>query len=823
MEIAPLIQTSNEKRADQMTEQPENERPDHVADSDSVTPATPVETPGVGKTTSPEQSETTAGDRVSETTGETPTIDVATTEDAATDDGENTVGIAVRTRRIDYPRAEKSGLRRWIPSWRLVLGTAVASVVAGFAALAAAVVLAPMPQPHQVVNDQATTFYWNDGTTVLGRTGQANRKIIDLSQVPEPVQHAVLAAEDRSFYSHTGFDVVGIARALRNNVSGSATGLQGGSTITQQYAKNAYLSQDQTLVRKASELVVALKLELTSSKDDILQDYLNTVYYGRGAYGVEAAAKEYFGVPAQQLTVEQGAVLAALIAAPNGLSPEENLPGLQERWNYVLDGLVAEGQLDAQERAAAQFPVISAYRPLTTYYEGPNGFLLAAAQQQFLELGYSEEELNSGGMSVITSFDQAKQMAAVAAVNEYAPSYNADGVRIGMAAVETGTGGVVSLYGGADYAADKYNNATQARGQAGSTFKAFGLTAGLANGLDLNTSYSGASPLRVYDYEVRNYGNADYGNVTMLNSTVNSINTPFVAMNADIGGEKTREAIVAAGIPADTPGLGDELNNVLGSASPTPLEQARAFATFATRGQRIDTTMIYRVLDAESEVVYEWQPHMERALDESLVDQVTYALRQVVSSGTATGALSAGRPVAGKTGTSDDFKSAWFAGYTPQLAAAVMMVRNDADGNSITLSGVGGLTEVTGGSMPARIFGKFVSIGMQDIPVVQFQEPRSVPRTTVTTPRDQQLRAVAPRPVPSSPTPTPTQTVEPTPTPPVTPTPVAPPPPVYSPPAPTPPPAAPSAPATPGPPTTPSVVSTPATSSSASPSAPATP
>lgn len=717
-----------------------------------------------------------------------PTDDAGTSASAAaaqvaTDGSENP-----GKRWIDYPRAERNGWRRWIPSWRLVIGTAVATALAGFAALAAAVVLAPMPQPHQVVSDQATTFYWNDGTTVLGRTGEANRKIVELSEVPESVQAAVLAAEDRSFYSHTGFDVAGIARALRNNITGSETGLQGGSTITQQYAKNAYLSQDQTLTRKASELVVALKLELTQDKDEILADYLNTVYYGRGAYGVEAAAREYFGVPAAELTVEQGAVLASLIAAPNGLSPEENLAGLQDRWNYVMDGLVEEGQMSDGERAQAQFPEIDPYRPLTTFYEGPNGFLLAAAQQQFLELGYTEEELNSGGMSVVTSFDQRKQMATVAAVNEYAPSYDADGVRIGMAAVETGTGGVVSLYGGADYAQDKYNNATQARGQAGSTFKAFGLTAGLANGLDLGTSYSGASPLRVYDYEVRNYGNADYGNVSMLNSTINSINTPFVQMNADIGGDKTREAIVAAGIPADTPGLGDELNNVLGSASPTPLEQARAFATFATRGQRIDTTMIYEVRDSAGDVVFTWKPHMERTLDEGLVDQVTYALRQVVSSGTGTGALSAGRPVAGKTGTSDDFKSAWFAGYTPQLAAAVMMVRNDANGNSISLAGVGGMSEVTGGSIPARIFGEFVSIGMQDMPVVSFQEPRQLPRVTQ---RDGQLRAQAPvqrqsaAPTPTqsaAPLPEPTQppAVSPTPAPtnvapPSTPTPVAPP------------------------------------------------
>lgn len=683
-------------------------------------------------------------------------------------------------RFIDYPRAKYENWRRWVPSWRLILAGGAAAGVAALLALAAAVTFTPMPKPNEIALAQATTFYWNDGTTVLGRTGEANRTSVDTEQIPEDAQHAVLAAEDRSFYEHTGFDVVGIARAARNNILGDSAGVQGGSTITQQYAKNAFLTQDQTVVRKAKELVLSLKLELTSSKDEILTDYLNTVYYGRGAYGIEAAAKEYFGVSAEQLDVSQAAVLAALVASPNALSPDENPQGLQERWTYVLDSMEAEGWLTAQERAAATFPQIQPYKPLTDYYSGPNGFLLAAAQQELLEKGFTEDDLLSGGLSVITTFDVKAQMAAIDAVNNNKPTEDVEGLRIGMASVATDTGAVKALYGGEDYAANKFNNATQARGQAGSTFKAFGLTAGLRNGVSLNTTYSGASPMTIADYKVANYGNTNYGQVSMLTSTVNSINTPFVQMNEEIGGDKTYQAIVAAGIPMDTPGLGTELNNVLGSASPTPLEQARAFATFATRGERIETTMLGQVTGQDGEVRYRWTPTRERTIDENVVDEVTYALRQVVSSGTGTAAAQFDRPVAGKTGTSDDFKSAWFAGYTPQMSTAVMLVRNDEQGNAISLSGIGGMSEVTGGSVPARIFGDYTEVAMEGMPAERFTEPKPSARTvTPQTPSEQMPQRQQPVPAAPSaavPSPTPEESSEaPVVTPsPVTPSPVAP-------------------------------------------------
>lgn len=698
-----------------------------------------------------------------------------TSFDLPDDDPTDVQAPAQRRRRrlLNYPQAGRRGVRRWLPSWKLVLGTFVMLGLLAAAGLAAAVSIVSVPKPNDIALAQATTFYWNDGTTVLGRTGEANRTSVTLDQVPPGVREAVLAAEDRSFYEHAGVSPIGITRAAWNNVVGD-NGTQGGSTITQQYAKNAFLTQDQTITRKLRELVLSIKLESTVSKDEILIDYLNTVYYGRGAYGIEAAAQAYFGVPASELTVEQGAMLAALLQSPNGLAPEKDLVGLVARWEYTLDGMVEEGWLTAAERESMTFPPPIPYAP-TIYNAGPDGFLFAAAQEQLLTMGYTEDDLNLAGLDIITTFDRQSQDAAIAAVREFDPGDEVSGLRIGLASLEPGTGKVVALYGGADYQENQFNNATQARGQGGSTFKAFGLAAGLENGIGLDTTYSGASPMTIDGYELENYDNQSYGTVSMLTSTVNSINTPFVQMNAEIGADQTKQALIAAGIPADTPGLTDELNNVLGSASPTPLEEATAFATLAARGQHVDPTMISQVRSASGTVLDEWEPEPDQAFSEKVVDRVTYALRQVVTSGTGTAALTADRPVAGKTGTSDDYMSAWFSGYTPQLVAAVMVVRNDAAGNEISLTGEGGLTTGTGGALPAQIFGAYINQAMVDMEVEYFFEPESVydytappTPTYVPTPEPTNVPPTDPSTVPPTPTFTPTPeptVVPPTPTP----------------------------------------------------------
>lgn len=672
-------------------------------------------------------------------------------------------GTKPAKRRGGYPRPGKKGVRRWLPTWRFVLYSILLGGLALVLAFFAALLFVPVPTPNDIARAQVTTFYWDDGTTVLGRMGEANRTVVPLNQVSQAAQYAVLSAEDRTFYDHQGFSPTGFGRAVWNNIRGGNT--QGGSTITQQYAKNAYLSQERSIARKAEELLLSIKLETSSSKDEILADYLNTVYYGRGAYGIEEASWAYFQVPARDLTAAQGAYLAALLQAPSSLSDPANSAALERRWKYVVDGMVTEGWLTQAERNSLTFPTPVAYVPPTNYYEGTNGYLFTAAQQQMYALGYTEDDLRIEGMSIITTFNQAAQEAALESVDAYEPNRNTEGLRIGLASITPATGAVVAMYAGADYAESQYNNATQARGQAGSTFKPFGLAAGLANDITLQTRYSGASPMTIQGYKIQNYGNASYGNVDMLYATEQSINTPYVQMNAKIGGEKTKAALIAAGIPADTPGLNDEITNVLGAASATPLEVATAYATLANRGQYVPPTMIKQVTSSTGAVLYLSSPRPIQAFSQADADRVTYALRRVVTNGTGTTAQGVGQPVAGKTGTSDDNMSAWFAGYSPQLATAVMMVKNDANGNNVTLSGTGGMSSVTGGSFPARIWTAYMRQTLSELPPKPFVEPSELripselpSRTRSTSPSPSASPSASDSAVPSL---TPTPTVEP--------------------------------------------------------------
>ena len=298
-----------------------------------------------------------------------------------------------------------------------------------------------------------------------------------------------------------------------------AAGAGGGSTITQQYAKNAYLTQERTISRKLRELVLSIKLETLISKDQILQDYLNTIYFGRGAYGIETAANQYFGKSVSQLEISESAVLAAIVQAPIGLTPEENLGRLTSRWNYVLDGMVEKSLISQEERSSITFPEIRPYERINVF-GGPQGYLIEQVRQIMYETGITDDQINLLGLRVITTFNKVAQDAMIAAVNEQGPTENIEGLRIGVASVRPETGEVVAMYGGADYLENQLNNATQMIGQAGSTFKTFALAAGLENDVSLATTFSGENKTMVGTYEVVNYGNKSYGErITLLKAT----------------------------------------------------------------------------------------------------------------------------------------------------------------------------------------------------------------------------------------------------------------------------------------------------------------
>jgi membrane peptidoglycan carboxypeptidase len=646
-------------------------------------------------------------------------------------------GAAKEKRRfIDYPRRGRTGARRWLPSWKLVLGTLATLLAAVFAGLGIAVATIQIPKPNDMAVAQTTRIYYDDGKTEIGRIGEANRTSIPLDRISPQMQAAMLAAEDRSYYSHGGFDPKGLLRATWNNLTGGTT--QGASTITQQYAKNAYLTQEQSVERKFKELVLSIKLDTQQSKGEILADYLNTIYYGRGAYGIQAASQAYFGKTAAKLDYAEAAYLAAVIRAPSYYAGKDGRQDLQGRWDYVVSGLVAMGEITQAEADALEFPTPIPWSGSYNYFKGSNGYLLEAAKEAMLEIGYTEDEINLNWYRVVTTINKQAQDAAIAAVEAYGPQYNTDGLRIGMASVRPGTGEVVAMYGGKNYLKNQLNDASQATALAGSTFKPFALTAALEDGISLYSTWDGSSPRTIQGYTLQNYGNQSFGTVTLLQATEFSINTPYVELGLTVGTDNVRKAAIRAGIPKDTTGLLADPTTVLGTASPTALDMAHAYSTFAARGERADLNLIKQVRTPDKATDYEMRVTVRQEFDEDVMDNVNFALQQVVNAGTGRTALALGRPSAGKTGTTDNNMSAWYVGYTPQLATAVMMAKSDKNGNMVTLEGTGGLSSVTGGSFPAQMWTAYMRGALEGQPVETFQMPGtwvgsgSVPSTSPT-------------------------------------------------------------------------------------------
>ncbi len=610
--------------------------------------------------------------------------------------------------------------RRWL---RRTLWAFVLLIALGTTLFAILLTRTEVPTPNDLATSEATVVYYADGANEIGRLGESTRRSVALTDIPIDVQQAVLAAEDRDFYNHGGISPIGIARAGFNNLTGGNT--QGGSTITQQYAKIAFLTQDRTWVRKINEALLAFKLETVISKEQILEDYLNTIYFGRNANGIEAASIAYFGVPVSELDFTQGAVLASVIKSPSGLSPEENLSGLKARWSYVLDSMVELGDITQAQRDSASFPEIIPFKQKDRL-GGQVGFLLTAVEQQLIAQGYDQEEIQRGGLKIISSFDRRAQRSAQRAVKDQGPISGTDGLRIGLAAVKPGTGEVLAMYGGTNFITDQINNATQQFAQAGSTFKPFALAAALDQGVPLNSLWNGNSPSTVNGYTFNNYGNNSYGVVSLLQATELSINSAYVELTADIGVRSVVDAALAAGIPNTTPGLNLEspdLTFVLGTASPSGLDMANAYATFANQGIRSSTTFVKQVFGSNGGLLYQYEPTLVTAFSTDVANTVSYSLNKVVTSGTARAALALERPAAAKTGTTDDNKSAWFAGYTPQISAAVLMAKEDPSGMPISMSGTGGLSTVTGGSFPAAIWSAFMKDSLKNEPVVDFPAP----------------------------------------------------------------------------------------------------
>ena len=605
--------------------------------------------------------------------------------------------------------------------WRTIITSIVGIGLLGVIVFTYFVITTPIPAPSDISRANSTIVYYSDGKTELGRIGEYNRTEVPLSKIPLQLQRAVLAAEDKDFYNHGGFSITGIARAVIGNLT-SGFNAGGGSTITQQYAKNAYLTQERSIKRKVKELVLAVKLESSSSKDMILQNYLNVSYMGRGAYGMQTAARVYFAKDVSQLTISESAMLAALLKSPEGFAPEKRLSRLKARWNYVLDQMVDAGWLTESKRKEQQFPIVIE-RVNANTLSGPNGYALDMVKRELIGQGYDDATLGIAGMRVVSTFDADAQVAAVRAVEKEGPKSGTDGLRIGLAAVRPGTGEVIAVYGGPDFATEPLNNATQAIGQAGSTFKPFALAAATEAGVGLDTSLPGKSGTVVAGYRVVNYSNESYGPISLLYATEHSVNSAYVTLTYNIGVDAVMNAASRAGIPDNTAGIERNLTFVLGTASPHVIDVADAYATFAARGVKALPFTIKEVRSSNGGIIYQAAMKNETVFEQYVADTVNSALQRVVTNGTGFAAAKAGRPVAGKTGTTNDNMSAWFAGYSPDLAAAVMLVKEDAKGVPVTLRGTGGLSTVTGGSFPARIWTAFMKAALKKLPATDFVEP----------------------------------------------------------------------------------------------------
>ncbi|MFN2555672.1 MAG: transglycosylase domain-containing protein [Nitriliruptorales bacterium] len=581
------------------------------------------------------------------------------------------------------------------------------------ALLAAIYLFSNVPLPEDVAPQ---------ATRVLDRHGQEagflSPQAVDpvpLEQLPPHVPRSVLAAEDRSFYRHAGVSVTGTVRALVTNVQAGRVE-QGGSTITQQYIKNAAVGTERTFRRKAKEAVLAVKLERRYSKDEILAFYLNTVYFGRGAYGVEAAARTYYGVPAQHLNLNQAATLAGIIRAPERLDPATQSEDANARRIYVLDGMAEEGWLTAVERDGLVRAGLPATASRQRADHGPAAYYLDAVRAELAaKLG---EERVYRGLTVRSELDQDMQSAAqrilAAKVAELQREQKGKPVTGAIVSVDPADGGVRALVGGPDFAVQPFNAAIQGLNQAGSAFKPFGLAGFVNDGFSPESRFPAPAELAVpfpgaQPYEVSNFGRRGFGEQTVREATLTSTNTVYVQMAAKIGPDAVKEMAVRAGIDDDLRALP---SLILGTADVGAVDMAEAYATFAADGVHHEPRLVRRVEDRTGVAVSDTKPENTRAMDSNVARAVSDLLEDNVRQGTGRAAR-IGRPAAGKTGTTDDSRDAWFVGYVPQLSTSVWLGTLD----NTPMSGV------TGAGIPAETWGEYMAEAVEGLPEEDFPAP----------------------------------------------------------------------------------------------------
>lgn len=644
---------------------------------------------------------------------------------------------------------------------------------------------------------QTSYLYARDGSPLTSLHGEVDRQVIGFTQMPDPLKHAVIAVEDHSFYSHPGVDIVGVFRAAYTDLIKHQT-VQGGSTITEQLVKNlyagsyvkqpdgssAYVVPDRTIKEKIREALLAVKLENVLGKDQILAKYLNTIYFGHGAYGVQAAAQTYWHEDAGRLTLLQSATLAGLITSPTLFDPINHPSDSKTRRDYALDqmahyGYITQAKADqAKAKPCCGIPDISK-RGITFSTPGQSEYFVDYAKRYLIKK-YGSAAVFGGGLKVTTTIDMNMQAEAEATIAKYLP--DPTDPQAALVSIDPRTGEVLAMVGGRNWQKLQVNLALSGAAgyggtgrMAGSAFKVFTLATAMKEGYNLNAYWQGPSSIVIQNpvcagpaglWNPSNSSDSEAGTFTLKQATAYSVNTVFAQLVSQLGPDKVIETAKQMGIRSH---LDPFCSVTLGSVAVNPLEMTNAYATLAAQGVRHYATPLLQVRGHGGHVVGSVASPGRQVLPTNDANLVTSALQGVLQYGTAGGKGLGSRPSAGKTGTAQNYVDAWFCGYTPQLATCVWMGYPKGE---IPMYSVHGVAPVFGGTIPASIWHDFMALALVDQPVVPFTPPTFAgytigPTTPVASPAPSNTPTPTPTPKPShspasSPPPTPTPSPKPT-------------------------------------------------------------
>lgn len=605
--------------------------------------------------------------------------------------------------------------------WALIV--VFTPIILGILTVAWMYVTTDIPQPDKIAMADKTKVYYADGKTEIGSFAEQNREIINCSVLKPYVGNAIIASENRSFYKDGGIDLKGIGRAIIHNVT--SKGRWGGSTITQQYAERYYLGETKTYLGKLHEAILALKIAQTQDKSTVLCNYMNTIYLGRGAYGIQAAAKAYFGVEAKDLTLSQAAMLAGIIPAPSSWDPAIMPKEANIRFKRVLRIMREDKYITSEEYKNAKMPQ-TINQTKQNMYAGPQGYLLQMVRSELTSGGaFTKEDLDTGGYRIITTIDKAKQdlMFNVASPTAGARGITPQGVQTGAMSVNPKDGSIISVYAGDDYLSKPLNNATQALYEPGSTMKPFALIGAIQAGTSLNTLFNGNTGLKFkgIDKPVNNFANTNWGIINLYKATANSVNTPFMALQEKLGQKGVANTAVLAGLNAQRVN-GKNPFTVLGNDPVHISEIARAYSTIANQGRRPDLHIVSSVKNPDGKEFYRAPTVGKQVFAAADMALAIKAMQGVVQYGTSPEVRGVGKPIAGKSGTANDASACSFVGFTPSVLTVFAIWHPDVQGNPLPVPTFRGYPGGIGYS--AHLFTRYMRAALAGTAAEKFPEAK---------------------------------------------------------------------------------------------------